>query len=347
MELKETFQMITTQEKINDAQKLLLLWIFINSGDDFYCNSSNQELAEILLKHPTNISKAVSALKNQELLVETTIDAKRTLALSDFAKPLIIKNKVNNSYLSFNKNKKITIKDCDEIAIKLNHTFFTWDSHDVRNYLLERTKNHPGLKGNRTPEQLKIILTSIIKGAIKERALVEEIQIDYERSLLIMQNVVKEVCGYTSVAPVEEIDDIALRRERNERNLRKSIKKSYQEKMIDISMNPAQLQEFFTGKKLVSVTGHISRVYEAGYPPFCNIVLDANDSDDIIYATILSNHYENLTAELRGYTGLIKIMGQVAVSGYHHKNIIKSIDELKPIEFLERSSFVNPKLRPK
>lgn len=350
MELKATFRLITTNKKISDLQKLILLWVSMTTENDIYCDSSNKEFAKLLNKHHITISKAIANLIDQELLIQTTIDAKRVLRLIEIANPLIIKNnKINNSYLSFNKNKKISIKDCEEVAIKLVNHFLKWDSNTISNCLIERVINHRKLKAVKTVKQFGVIIHSILKGGIKDEILHEALEFDYDLSLANIQNAIRKICGYEPLEVTCRIDEGELRRQEYERQLRKHIRTGYQERIIDISKNPAQLQQPFKNQKLVTIEGEVVEAYEAGEPPFCNITLKVSNYDQFVYASIKSNHYKDLKVELDGYNGLIKITGEVGISKYHKKeygiqNKIKSVDELKPIEFLDRSNLLNTKL---
>jgi hypothetical protein len=347
MALKETFTSIISNDSISSTNKLILLWILMSTQENIYCNSSNKELAEILNKHHINISKAISELTKQNLLIQTTIDRKRILTLNEITNPLIIKNnKINNSYLSIN----ISIKECDQMANDLiEEGFLRLDYNSIGAYLLEKALTHPALKVIKNSKQLTVIIRSILKGGVKEKILLDALDFEYDLSLLNMQNVIRKICGYEAKVIVENIDEDELRKEKNERRLRKSLKKSYQEKTIDISKKPAELQKIYKGQKLVTIEGNIHNVYEAGDPPFCNISLKTADSDQLVYASIQSKHFPNLKTELDGYQGAIRLTGQVTSSKFHKErydvqNIIKSIDELEPIEFSKRSNLINTRL---
>ncbi len=337
--------------KLPLLQRCLLLCVDFFKKGDTYCDSSNKEFAELLDRHPTKIATAISSLVEQNFLIRTTLNGKRVLALTEIANPLIIKNnKINNSYYSFNINKSISIKECEEVGTKLINHFLKWDSNMVSNCILERSIDHPGLKLIKTAEQFRVIIHSILNGGIKDEVLFEALEFDYDLSLIKMQNTLKKICGYEPTEVSEHIDEMVLGRQENERQLRKHIRTCYLEKAIDISKNPDQLQQPFKGKKFVSITGSVVHVYEAGHPPFCNIKITNDDTGQSVYASIQSIHYKGLKAALDDYRGLIKITGQVFTSKFHKErydvqHIIKSIEELEPIEFLKRSNLVNTRLR--
>lgn len=348
MSLKTLFKLCLNKE-ISDLQKLLLVWISIHQEEKTLCDNSNQELANIFDRHISNISKAISSLTRRELIVQTTADSKRFLALGEFAYPLIIKeiNK-NNSYLLISKDNKISIKDCEEVALYIiSEGFLKYDYKEMCKELLQFAQSQNSFRKVKSFPQLKAVVYAALKKLEKIKLLKTDFDSIYDDALSNLANTIKEICGLEEQDKKERIDEAEVRREKNAKILNRHISKGYQERLLDLTISPHKLQQPFKGQKLISITGIAKSTYEGGNPLYCNIVLEVNNCT--VYASVKSKHYPDLKNDIDNHIGLIKINGQVSYSKYHNeqfdtKNIIRSIDLLAPIEFINDSNFINLKL---
>lgn len=334
--------------RIPFLQQLILLCVYYLSKDNTYCVLSNKEFSEILYRDSSKISQAITALTKQNTLIRTNLNGKRVLALGEIANPLIIKNnKKNKNYLFIHKDNTININNCDDIANDLIYTddLILFDHTIICKWLLGNSKPFRNVK---TAVQLKAVIRSILNKAKKDNEFPQAIQVEFELAEIELKNTIRKICGYKSELIEVEADEEELKRidrqEKQQRILLKGIKESLMEEAVDISTNPTELQKLYKGQKIVTIKGNVHHVYEGGTPPICNIILKTADPDTFVYASILLKHYKNLKAEIDRYQGTIKVTGQVKRSDFHIKkfgveNIIRSIDELEPIEFLDNSPF--------
>jgi hypothetical protein len=361
MTLYETIEYLT-RLGISDEYKILYLYISskIPVGGDL--EISNRNIGKALGKHLTSISKGINCLTGSKLLISFKSNGKRMLALSVNANPIIINNylftykekNINNNYLFIKKDNNITIDDCKEVANYIYDCFLYFDLQKMCSYLIDLASESKHFRRITNAVQLKAVLYSVLNKASKNKYISLETGLpEPELALKSIQNTICIICGLDGsqiIAGVDEEDRrIVKQRERNERILRKGIIESYQEKIIDISKNPEELQKSFQGRKFVSITAKLHQMYKKGRPPFYNLILKSPNSDILIYASILQKHVKNRGLILGGYNGNLKIVGEVFGSSFHQdrfgvKNIIRSIDEFEAIEILDDPNLLDTNL---
>ncbi|MGM9476403.1 hypothetical protein ACS5PU_08225 [Pedobacter sp. GSP4] len=341
---------------INDEDKIMFLWLAHKSVEEPILEYTDFELATALKKHITTINRGIKRLSNANLVVRSRLNGIRVIALSENANSLIInKNKINNlNYLFIKQDNSISINDCKEVAKHICDCFSFLNTEKMCSYLISRASEAKEFKKIRTAVQLKAVLYSVINKASKNDLISMDTELpEPELALKSIQNTICIICGLDGSQIITEVEEEQCRRikqrDRNERVLRKGIIESYKEKTIDISQNPKELQQAFNRRKLVSITAELHQMYKRGNPPFYNLVLKDPQSGMLIYASILQKHIIKMGAKFKGYNGLIKVSGEVYYSSYHKdtfgiKNIIRSIDELKPVEFLEEQLLVDTTL---
>lgn len=343
MNLKDLLTFLFRQQ-IGAEDQMLFIWLSVACQEVGFTETTNGELAELIRKHETNISKSLKRLKDARLIEVIQIDNVRQIRLSDTANSLInysnyllIEKEINNKII-INKEHIISEEDCNKIAEALViDGFLNFDPAEVNKYLLEQA-HLPLFNKIKNPKQLKSFIKAILNKGINNSKFSSEFDLDYENSILQIENALRVFCGFDLIQ-LEEHDVYETFRIKNERILKKHIKEQYIKNVEDFTNKPQELQKKYTGFKLVSLVGTCNYTYIGGKPAIYNIFLDVNGCQ--AFASIPVSHQPELeklsSSDLKGTT--IKIVGKLTYSKWHFEkfkvaNIIRSTEVLTPVQFL-------------